>query len=207
MSIVSGNGFLNKLTGLALTKKSEGVDWIEVVELRKQYGVGKKTCKKVIANSKLIKFENKVFANTGYLEQWKQKHGIKEQKTQSKPKPTNIDKRQGKIVARNSHNKKYNYTIYMFIDKNGKVIYIGRAKNLENRLNSHGHLPKECYKQIESIHYTRFSAEDDLDLAEPYYISKYKPQYNKDFKNKRYSFKIDYLENKKWYKYDTFKIL
>lgn len=198
--------FLNEVVELALKEKDKGVHWLEVVKLRNRYGIGRKTCKKVInKTSRLVKFEEssgkwRLFANQMYLEQWGEKHGIK-------PKPQDMDKRQGKIVARNSRNEKYSHVIYRFVDFNGNVIYIGRAKHLENRLNSHGHLPKECYKEIASIHYTKFSTEDDLDLAEPYYISKFKPQYNKDFKNKRYSIKIDYLENKKWKNYDTFKIL
>lgn len=200
--------FLNEVVELALKEKDKGVNWLQVVELRKRYGVSRKTCKKMINKTlRLVKFEEssgnwRLFANQMYLEQWEKKHGIK-----PKSQKTDMDKRQGKLQARNSHNEKYNHAIYMFIDGNGKVIYIGRAKNLENRLNSHGHLPKECYKRIVWIHYATFKTEDDLDIAEPYYISRYKPQYNKDFKNKKYSFKIDYLENKKWYKYDTFKIL
>ena len=173
--------FTEYIIKLAQERKEKGIALYEIASIRKIYGVGKKTARK-IADTTLFSYGTSYFFN--------EKCTL-----------------QGKIVARNSHNEKYSHVIYRFVDINGKVIYIGRAKHLENRLNSHGHLPKECYREIESIHYTKFSTEDDLDIAEPYYISRFKPKYNKDFKSKRYSFKIDFLENKKWKNYDTFKIL
>ena len=96
------------------------------------------------------------------------------------------------------------HVIYRFLDKDGKIIYVGRAKNLENRLYKHGqngHLPVKCYKQVAKIEFTRFTSEDDLDLAEPYYIAKWKPEFNQDFKNKNYSFAIELLETKAWENY------
>lgn len=93
------------------------------------------------------------------------------------------------------------HVVYRFLDKDGKIIYVGRAKNLENRLHGHNHLPVECYKQVVKIEFTRFTSEDDLDLAEPYYIAKWKPEFNQDFKNKNYSFTIKLLETKAWENY------
>ena len=68
-------------------------------------------------------------------------------------------------------------------------------------MHGHNHLPVKCYKQVAKSEFTRFSSEDDLDLAEPYYIAKWKPEFNQDFKNKNYSFAIEPLETKAWENY------
>lgn len=95
-----------------------------------------------------------------------------------------------------------NFCCYRFIDSNNKIIYVGRAKNLIDRFNSHEHLPEECYEQVVKIEYCQFGSNDDLDLAEPYFIAKWKPQYNQDFVNKKYSFQITEFENKNWIEFD-----
>ena len=91
-----------------------------------------------------------------------------------------------------------NFCCYRFINDDGEIIYVGRAKNLVTRLDSHEHLPKECYKQIEKIEYCKFDSNDDLDLAEPYFIAKWKPKFNQDFVNKKYSFTLREFEEKEW---------
>lgn len=71
--------------------------------------------------------------------------------------------------------------LYKFNAKDNLVIYIGRTKNLKQRIYSHinkGHLPKECYDSIESIEYVQLSA-IDVDLLELFLIDKYRPKYNK----------------------------
>ena len=52
------------------------------------------------------------------------------------------------------------------------------------------------------MEYCQFGSNDDLDLAEPYFIAKWKPQYNQDFVNKKYSFQITEFENKNWIEFD-----
>ena len=91
-----------------------------------------------------------------------------------------------------------NFCCYRFKDANGNIIYVGRAKNLVNRLETHEHLPEDCYEKVVKIEYCQFGSNDDLDLAEPYFIAKWKPQYNQDFVNKKYSFQITEFENKGW---------
>ena len=91
-----------------------------------------------------------------------------------------------------------NFCCYRFINCNGEIIYVGRAKNLITRLGTHDHLPEECYKQIERIEYCKFNSNDDLDLAEPYFIAKWKPKFNQDFVNKKYSFTLKEFEEKEW---------
>lgn len=88
--------------------------------------------------------------------------------------------------------------VYKFIDEKANVIYIGQAKDLNNRLNAHNHLPKECYEQISHIEYTTFDTEDDMNLAEKYYISKMKPKYNKVHRKKQITLDIQQLEDREW---------
>lgn len=68
--------------------------------------------------------------------------------------------------------------IYKFIGENREILYIGKAHNLKHRLNTHTHLPSECYEKTKKIEYYSFNTKGDMDLAEIYYISKYKPVYN-----------------------------
>ena len=91
-----------------------------------------------------------------------------------------------------------NNIVYRFIDTNGEIIYVGKAENLLNRLNGHKHLPDECYHRVARLEYCKFDSYDDLYLAEPYFIAKWKPEYNQDYKNRNYSFSIAELEDKEW---------
>lgn len=69
--------------------------------------------------------------------------------------------------------------VYRFKDCNNKIMYIGKTNNLKRRVNTHDHLPDKCYELIASIEYIEFDDEKLCDYAERYYISKYKPFYNK----------------------------
>ena len=91
-----------------------------------------------------------------------------------------------------------NNCIYRFKNKENKIIYIGKAKELNKRLNTHTHLPKECYEELEVIEYISLNTMDDTDLAERYFISKYKPKYNEIFKNRNITFNIFFLDRQKW---------
>ena len=95
--------------------------------------------------------------------------------------------------------------IYRFKNKENKIIYIGKAKDLNRRLSTHTHLQKECYEEIEIIEYISLNTMDDMDLAERYFISKYKPEYNEIFKNRNITFNILFLDRKKWITLDKSK--
>lgn len=88
--------------------------------------------------------------------------------------------------------------IYRFKNKENEIIYIGKAKKLNKRLNAHTHLPKQCYDEIEIIEYISLNTIDDIDLAERYFISKYKPKYNEVFKSRNITFNIYFLDRQKW---------
>ena len=74
--------------------------------------------------------------------------------------------------------------VYKFIDKTGKIIYIGKAKNLKKRVSSY--FTKEhadsktrfLVSKIESIEFTSVNSESDALLLENNLIKEYKPKYN-----------------------------
>ncbi len=90
--------------------------------------------------------------------------------------------------------------VYQFLNKDGEVIYVGKAKNLKNRvsqyINGHDNRPQLPYlmKEATNITYTVVNNELESLYLENTLISKYLPRYNimlRDDKN--YAFiKIDY---------------
>jgi len=82
---------------------------------------------------------------------------------------------------------KMRYCIYRFINKNNKIIYIGKtcSINPQLRFNQHscnGHLGKECYDSVNKIEICELNSHADVNVYEPYLINIYKPKYNDDFK-------------------------
>lgn len=117
--------------------------------------------------------------------------------------------------------EQYENCVYRFINKTGEIIYVGKANNLYRRIykqhfgfNYEGHLPKECYHEVEKIEYLSFKTEGDALFAESYFISKMKPKYNKMLKDREISFDILFFEKMFWKPYaykkhyvDGFKLL
>lgn len=74
--------------------------------------------------------------------------------------------------------------VYQYFDANGTIIYIGKAKNLKNRVSSYfvkGHQsPKTLVlvRKIRDIRYIVVNSEQDALLLENNLIKKYKPRYN-----------------------------
>ncbi|MDA0753479.1 MAG: excinuclease ABC subunit UvrC [Candidatus Marinimicrobia bacterium] len=80
--------------------------------------------------------------------------------------------------------------IYQFKDKNGKIIYIGKAKNLKNRVKSYFQkksyrTPKEqsLLKRIEDFEWIVCQDEADAFITEATLIKKFKPKYNVQLKD------------------------
>lgn len=73
---------------------------------------------------------------------------------------------------------------YQFYDENHKIIYVGKAKNLKNRVSSYFRKEVNSYKtkvlvrNISDITYTIVNSEEDALLLENSLIKKYKPKYN-----------------------------
>ena len=89
-----------------------------------------------------------------------------------------------------------NNCVYKFINRDGELIYIGKAKNLKNRLSNHNHLTDDCYKELAYIMYASFDTEHEMDFAERYYIQKLTPKYNTILSDKPISFDCDELDEK-----------
>jgi len=73
---------------------------------------------------------------------------------------------------------------YQYYDENGTIIYVGKAKNLKNRVSSYFHKEVDRFKtkvlvsKIFDISYTVVNTEEDALLLENSLIKKYKPKYN-----------------------------
>lgn len=75
--------------------------------------------------------------------------------------------------------------VYRFLDASGTVIYVGKAKNLKNRLSSYFVSPKNLpnktrtmVKNAARIEYTIVETEQDALLLENTLIKKFQPRYN-----------------------------
>ncbi|MCC0728349.1 MULTISPECIES: GIY-YIG nuclease family protein [unclassified Clostridioides] len=95
--------------------------------------------------------------------------------------------------------------VYMFVRGLIEVLYVGKAKNLNHRLNNHSHLPNKCYEETEKILYYSFNTEGDMELAERYFISKYKPVYNDRLLKKDITMEIENFNKLKFEEYENFK--
>ena len=73
---------------------------------------------------------------------------------------------------------------YQYSDEHGTIIYVGKAKNLKNRVSSYFHKEVDRLKtkvlvsKIFNISYTVVNTEEDALLLENNLIKKYKPKYN-----------------------------
>ena len=73
---------------------------------------------------------------------------------------------------------------YQYYDREGTIIYVGKAKNLKNRVSSYFHKEVDRYKtkvlvsKIWNITYTVVKTEEDALLLENSLIKKYQPKYN-----------------------------
>ena len=73
---------------------------------------------------------------------------------------------------------------YLYYDKNGEIIYVGKAKNLKRRVYSYFHKQHESPKtnilvsQIEKLEYIITDSEVEALILESHLIKKHKPKYN-----------------------------
>lgn len=73
---------------------------------------------------------------------------------------------------------------YQYYDAEGTIIYVGKAKNLKNRVSSYFHTEVDRFKtkvlvsKIWDISYTVVNTEEDALLLENSLIKKYNPRYN-----------------------------
>ena len=73
---------------------------------------------------------------------------------------------------------------YLYYDKNGEIIYVGKAKNLKRRVYSYFHKQHESAKttvlvsQIEKLEYIITDSEAESLILESHLIKQHKPKYN-----------------------------
>ena len=74
--------------------------------------------------------------------------------------------------------------IYQYLNSEGTIIYVGKAKNLKRRVSSYFHKEVDRFKtkvlvsKIEDITYSVVNTEEDALLIENQLIKQYKPRYN-----------------------------
>ena len=74
--------------------------------------------------------------------------------------------------------------VYVMLDKDGSVIYVGKAKNLKNRVRQYFHSSKKpekvmaMVKNIVDFYYILTGSENEAFTLENNLIKKYKPRYN-----------------------------
>ncbi len=79
--------------------------------------------------------------------------------------------------------------IYQYFDENGKLLYVGKAKNLRNRVSSYfssrQHTLKtiELVQKIKDIQFTIVDSEHDAFILENELIKNYQPKYNINLKD------------------------
>ena len=96
----------------------------------------------------------------------------------------NITKKLASSLLNIAHSLPENPGVYQYFDKNGKIIYIGKAKNLRKRVSSYFTKKHEYGKLVYLVHsiadikYIVVSTELDALLLENNLIKKYQPRYN-----------------------------
>lgn len=100
--------------------------------------------------------------------------------------------------------------VYFMKDLSGEVIYIGKAKNLKNRVSSYFNSTKKNLKtellvgSIDSVEYILASSEQDAFSLESNLIKEYKPKYNILLKDDKL---FPYIKIDKNEKYPTVKVV
>lgn len=97
--------------------------------------------------------------------------------------------------------------VYRFLNKDNEIIYVGKAKNLKQRIHNHfsgyGHLPETCYKNISKVEYIACKSITEMSIKEIYFINKYNPLYNtKDKYEDSDIFSLKIFDENKWTKYN-----
>lgn len=98
------------------------------------------------------------------------------------------------------------HKVYRFLDDDNIIIYVGRTSDIFQRMKSHTNIgDDDNYKNITSIEYTTLDNYIESVEAEKYFISKYKPKFNKQHIKKYYEYNNE-LENLKWTVYRSYPI-
>src|SRR3972149_2814352 len=100
------------------------------------------------------------------------------------PARTETERPGGRGLVNIAHSLPENPGVYQYFDKHGKIIYIGKAKNLKKRVSSYFTKNHRYGKLLYLVHaiadikYIVVSTELDALLLENNLIKKYQPRYN-----------------------------
>ena len=96
------------------------------------------------------------------------------------------------------------FGVYYFVDQNGIVLYVGKAKRLENRVKSYflkslnrGPVIEQMVLLAKEIKYTRTESEIEAVFLEAELIKKLRPKYNVSLKDDK-SFNLIYISKEKY---------
>ena len=91
--------------------------------------------------------------------------------------------------------------VYLFKDKSGRILYIGKAVKLRNRVRSHfakngvNIFKGDFLKNIADIDYIETKNEDQAFLLENQFIKKYKPRYNIQWRDDKSYFWVAFTDD------------
>lgn len=134
----------------------------------------------------------------------KNKDIIIEKKVEQDGKKINVIKINDNILSIVSSKEVYQYCIYRFVDKNNETLYVGKTNNISQRMLQHknqGHLPKECYDNVDKILYYNTNSDSENSIYEICCINHYLPRYNIEYKDEGISGFID-VESLIWEYYN-----
>lgn len=89
-----------------------------------------------------------------------------------------------KILSQNIKNAPERPGVYRMIDESGKVLYVGKAKNIKKRIAAYSHIDKlplrlqQMVAQIAKMEFVVVDNEAQALLLENEYIKKFEPKYN-----------------------------
>jgi len=91
----------------------------------------------------------------------------------------------------NKNIKHENFYIYRFLDKEDRILYVGKSTNINIRIYNHinNHItwkaPEkfDLYDNVHKIEYCEVESEYHMNIYEIHYICKYKPLHNIEFKS------------------------
>ncbi|MBN1168382.1 GIY-YIG nuclease family protein [Candidatus Woesebacteria bacterium] len=91
--------------------------------------------------------------------------------------------------------------VYIFADKDNKILYIGKSKNLKNRLSTYFHTKmygktKNMMEKAEYLSYIKVASEIESLLLEAKLIRKIKPPFNLELKDDKHPLYIRITEEK-----------
>ena len=93
--------------------------------------------------------------------------------------------------------------IYQYFDDKGKLIYVGKAKNIKNRVSSYflsgqqNAKTRELVQKIKDIRFTIVNSEHDAFILENELIKNYQPKYNINLKDDK-SYPYIVIKNEKF---------